>query len=372
MLYLTPKRRHRERVRFCTNGRNVFAAVLVPVSEVETIGSRRAARWLGDADLMRLVVAGWLLVGVAAAHADVTLLLEEPYGAFGGMTPTGHAAIYLDRVCAATPVELRRCAPGEEGVVISRYHRVGGYDWIAIPLIPYLYAVENAEDVPARVTPQQAAALRDAYRRAHLEDIVADESDGGAPHGEWIQLLGEAYDRTIYTYGMETTPAQDDELISALNSRSNRARFSLLLHNCADFSRQVIDFYYPHAVHRSLIADLGIMTPKQAAKCVLRYSRKHPDLQFTSFLIPQVPGTIARSSAVRGVLESFVRSKKYAVPLAPLAVLHPAVGAGMAYAWWCGSGFRPRQIAESHGGSPLKPGSVIAALRSDAGDAKLP
>lgn len=38
----------------------------------------------------------WLLVLIFAcfrpAHADVALLLEEPYGAFGGMNPTGHAA----------------------------------------------------------------------------------------------------------------------------------------------------------------------------------------------------------------------------------------------------------------------------------------
>ena len=311
------------------------------------------------------VLTGCFLLATLAAHADVVLLMEEPYGAFGGMTPTGHAAIYLTRVCAATPVSLRRCAPGEPGVVISRYHRVSGYDWIAIPLIPYLYAVETPDEVPAWVNGKQVVALRDAYRRAHLEGIVPDESDGSTPHADWTQLVGEAYDRTIYTYGMETTAEQDDKLIREFNAGPNRARFNLLFRNCADFSRQVIDFYYPHAVHRSLSADLGIMTPKQAAKCLLRYSRKHPDLPFTCFIIPQVPGTAPRSSAVRGVLESFVKSKRYALPLAPLAVLHPAVGAGMAYAWLRGTGFRPRQIATDHGGRPLKPGSLMVALRSE-------
>jgi hypothetical protein len=42
--------------------------------------------------------------------------------------------------------------------------------------------------------------------------------------------------------------------------------FNILFHNCADFVRQAVDFYYPHAIHRSLIADAGIMTPKQAGK----------------------------------------------------------------------------------------------------------
>ena len=66
----------------------------------------------------------------------------------GFFTATGHAAVYLSGVCAETPVKLRPCAPGETGIVISRYDAVGGYDWVAIPLIPYLYAVERAQEVP--------------------------------------------------------------------------------------------------------------------------------------------------------------------------------------------------------------------------------
>src|SRR5437868_15022184 len=82
------------------------------------------------------------------AGASATLLIEEPYGKLGFFTATGHAAVYLSGVCAQTPLILRPCAPGESGVVLSRYDGVGGYDWAAIPLIPYLYAVERAEDVP--------------------------------------------------------------------------------------------------------------------------------------------------------------------------------------------------------------------------------
>ena len=74
------------------------------------------------------------------------------------------------------------------------------------------------------------------------------------------------------------------------------------------------------------------MTPKQAAKCLVRYGQKHPNLQFSIFVIPQVPGTMPRSTAVRRRLESIVKSKRYVLPLAPLAVLHPVVGGGLAYA----------------------------------------
>ena len=59
------------------------------------------------------------IVGVARAHArETALLLEEPFGHFGGMNPTGHAAMYLSDVCAETPTELRQCMPGENGVVL--------------------------------------------------------------------------------------------------------------------------------------------------------------------------------------------------------------------------------------------------------------
>ena len=129
------------------------------------------------------------LLVLPKAHADATLLLEEPYGHLGAFTATGHAAVYLDRVCAETPVRLRRCNPGETGVVISRYDKVAGYDWIAIPLIPYLYAVEEPEDVPLFVNPKVVAFLRNQYRKTYLEAIAPDLPDGEPPGGNWIQLV---------------------------------------------------------------------------------------------------------------------------------------------------------------------------------------
>jgi len=89
------------------------------------------------------------LAWAGSARASATLLLEEPYGKLGFFTATGHAAVYLSGVCAETPLVLRPCAPGELGAVISRYDGIGDYDWVAIPLISYLYAVEKPDDIPA-------------------------------------------------------------------------------------------------------------------------------------------------------------------------------------------------------------------------------
>src|SRR5580704_10231934 len=207
-----------------------------------------------------------ILACSSLASASATLLLEEPYGRMGFFTATGHAAVYLSGVCANGPLVLRPCAPGETGIVLSRYDGVGGYDWAAIPLIPYLYAVDRPEDVPLFADAKMAAFLRDSYRRKHLEQIVPDNADRTTPGGNWYQLTGSSYDRTIYGFEIETTPEQDAALINKLNASPNRSHFHLLSRNCADFAKDIINFYYPKTLHRSVVADAGITTPKQISK----------------------------------------------------------------------------------------------------------
>jgi hypothetical protein len=293
---------------------------------------------------IRIALIGLILTPVLGM-ANVAVFLEEPFGTFGGMNPTGHAAIYLSRVCADSMVSLRHCDHGEAGVVISRYHRLAGYDWIAMPLIPYLYAVDRADQIPAEISPEQEATLRDNYRRRYLREVAPDGPDGSMPDGEWIQLVGSAYDRTIYTFEIATTRDQDDRFIEAFNDRANKSRFNLFFHNCADFTRQAVNFYFPKALQRNFTADVGIMTPKEAAKDFVRYAKRHPELEFSSFTIPQVPGTVPRSRPVRGVLESLVKSKRYVVPLGTLAILQPYVGGGLALAWIGSDHFNPGRVA---------------------------
>ena len=286
-----------------------------------------------------LLVVGVIFMGHSLLHAQATLLLEEPYSYDGTFAGTGHSAVYLSRVCADTPVRLRRCRRGELGVVLSRYHGVAGYDWIAIPLIPYLYAVEKPSDIPLYADPKLVAFLRHQYL-PHLKAIANHDlksvsrnddqvaqtlkdqaSEYDEPTGPWYELVGSAFDRTLYGFQVATRPEQDDALIRKMNSSPNREAYSLLRRNCADFSKQIIDFYYPHAAHRSIIGDLGVTTPKQVAKTLVHYSKHHPAAEMTSFIIPQVPG-MKRSKPTHGVLESVLYSKKY---MAALFVLHPIV-----------------------------------------------
>lgn len=321
--------------------------------------------------------------GGVRAHADAALLMEEPYGTFGAINPTGHAAIYLNHVCAETPTELRACRPGEFGVVISRYHRVAGYDWLAIPLVPYLYAVDWIEDIPATADAALETELRESYRRRHLLDIVPDVSakdasdaaekmnakDGmaAAPKGDWIQLIGASYDRKIYGFQIETTREADAHFIAEFNDNRNVSHFNLFFRNCADFSKTLLNVYYPNSIHRNFFIDLGITTPKQVARSLTKYAKRHPELDFSTFVIPQVPGDIHRSHPINGVVESLVKSKKYVVPL---FVLSPQITAGMVVAYLADGRFKAPKDSPQR----LLPGDIqaIGATQDSAANAAAP
>jgi hypothetical protein len=271
----------------------------------------------------KIIFSGWALclalLGGALLHAQAALLIEEPYGIFGALNPTGHNAIYFARVCVETPVQLRRCQPGEAGSVISRYQGIDGYDWIAIPLLPYLYSVENAADVPGQVDRETVLKLRNHYHEAHLQDLGTHLSPGSFLHGGWAQLIGTAYERRIYALRFNTTEAQDEALMARLNNSPNHTQFNLLYENCADFARVTLNGYLPRTFHRSIFPDAGMTTPKQIAYELARYARKHPETGLTVFEIPQIPGYRHKSHPVKGIDESFVTTF-YA---APIALLNP-------------------------------------------------
>src|SRR4029077_6971323 len=292
----------------------------------------------------RLLPLLFALACNTALWADATLLVQEPYGLFGAINPTGHASVDLSRVCAETPVVLRRCEPGEFGIVISRYRKVSGYDWIAIPLIPYLYAVEDFASIPAEANAGPVANLRNKYRRRHLLSMPPDGPGGKTPKGSWTELIGAAYNRKIYGFQIETTEAQDQYLISVLNSRKNKRHFDLISSNCADFSRGILNLYYAGAIRRNYIADAGITTPQQIAKSLISYAKHHPGFLLSAFFLPQISGCRHPSNRVDGVSASLVKSKKY---ILPLAAFHPWVAASIVAIYLANGRFNVAHYAEA-------------------------
>jgi len=265
------------------------------------------------------------MVAAGCAHASIGLVVGEPFGSFGTMLPVGHASIYLDHICAEGPTHLRYCRPGEDGVVISRYHdlKVTKTDWMAVPATRFFYGVDNAADAPTFITAQQEAELREQYRRAHLTSVVPSRTNKygdvlAPPYGDWAESIGAAFDRRLLLYIIDTTPEQEARILDLLNDKPNVRRYTLGRANCADFASDLLNVVIPGALHRSFFVDFDITNPKSLARQLDTYGRKHPELNLHVYEVPQIPGTLRRSRPLRGSAETFVKTKRYAVTLAIL------------------------------------------------------
>lgn len=275
--------------------------------------------------IFTLLAAALLGMSAAPMRAQAALLMEEPYGFFGTLNPTGHIAIYFARICADTPVHLRRCRDGETGSVLARYQGIAGYDWVAMPLLPYFYSVDRASDVPERVNRSIVRQLRDRYHEQHLGALGSGVFEGNIVRGGWTQLVGVAYERRIYAFRFATTEEQDDAIIAQLNNGANRSDFNLLYRNCADFARTVLNAYFPARFRRTIFPDAGVTTPKQITYKLVRYARKHPELQLEVYEIPQIPGYRRFSRSNKSVAASLMTSV-YAIPI---TLLNPYLAGGL-------------------------------------------
>jgi hypothetical protein len=262
----------------------------------------------------RILVVLLLLQG-SIAYADVTVFIEAPINFLGHVSSTGHSALLIHDLCSDDHIHVRWCRADEDGSVVSRYKGIDGYDWLAMPPGPYLFAVESSDEIPQMSTIAEVNRLRAQYRTNHPGSFEHDPSDDG-----WVQLLGASYRRRIICIHLRTTRAQDGQLMRWLNSRPNQTHFNFFFSNCADFARQMLDVLFPGAVHRNLLFDFGMTTPKQLESSLHHYAKHHPDSGFEVYELPQAPGDVPRSGHLYGVTESFVKSKAY---LLPVAVLDP-------------------------------------------------
>lgn len=272
-----------------------------------------------------LLAIAFLSAFCPLGRAQAALLLEEPYGFFGAVNPTGHTAIYFEHICAETPVQLRPCHPGELGAVVSRYQGIDNYDWIAVPLLPYLYSTDDPSAVPDRVNRQIVQRLRDNYHETHLMQLGSHVIEGNFFHGGWSELVGVAYERRIYAFRFNTNTEQDQAFIARMNAAQNSSQFDLLFDNCADFARDTLNFYFPGVFRRSFFPDAGMTTPKQIAYKLVRYGRKHPATDVKVFEIPQVPGYRRMSRSNKSISESLMTTG-YAIPL---VAMNPYLAGGI-------------------------------------------
>ena len=271
----------------------------------------------------RTIVAVLVLAaGSLPARADIGLLLNaksnDQWALGNSITGEGHAAVYLSRVCATSPVELRLCAPGENGSVIQNYvdyKEDQPYEWNVVPLNIYLYGVANAADRPLFGSPELRRLLQEQYRRSYLQDICTTAACITSSDANWRDAVAAALVREIYIFEVRTTVEQDEAFIRAFNARPNVNHYNGVRRNCADFAKLVVNTYFPHSVHRDLLNDFGMTGPKAISRSFSHYAEKRPGMDFHVIRIEQVPGTYKRSSDCHEGTEQTFRSKKWLVPM---------------------------------------------------------
>jgi hypothetical protein len=256
----------------------------------------------------------------AAARADVGVILNDSLDtSVARITGSGHSAVYFSRICPASPVKLRLCKPREQGSVMSNYTTLGEdepFEWNIVPLNVYVYGVENPVDRPLFASPKIKGALEDAYREKVLADYCRGRTCQSSGKAEWREMVSAESERTFYILIASTTVEQDQKLIDEFNSLPNVNHFNGMTRNCADFTKRVIDTYFPHAAHRDFLNDFGMTSPKAVARSFSRWAHQHPERRYRVVHFAQLPGTIKRSSECRSGTEQLYHSKKLLVPMA--------------------------------------------------------
>lgn len=313
-----------------------------------TIQSRcRAARGLRLAGLLLAMMVLPMMLS-DGARGDVGLMLNEALGVGASRwTGAGHASIYLSNICAASPVAVRACEPGENGVVLTSYRNFGedrSYRWNAIPLNIYLYGVEDERERALYATPTVRWILQERYREKYM-DAVCSGSCRTNPNVFWREGVAATFERDIYVFVVKTTADEDRRLLAKLQNEPNEGHFNGATNNCADFAAALLNTIFPGAARADHLNDFLITSPKAVAKSLTHYAQRHPDLGLRVVRYTQVPGEFPLSRDNRKGTEQLFRANKWRIPLA--VVLPEALAAaGVSYA--ASGRFNPEEEMQRH------------------------
>lgn len=253
------------------------------------------------------------------ARGDVGIVLNESMDtSVDRISGTGHSAVYFSRICAESPVRLRLCRPNENGSVMSNYINIGEdqrFEWNIAPLNIYLYGVEDPRFRPLFGSYEIKNLLEERYRTKYLIGYCDGPPCATSYKAEWRQMVAATLIRSVYIFVIDTTVEQDKELISQFNASPNENHFNGITRNCADFTKRVINTYFPHAATTDYINDFGMTSPKAIARSFVRYAVRNPKSNLRVLHFAQVPGTIKRSNEVRSGTEQLYRSEKLLIPL---------------------------------------------------------
>jgi hypothetical protein len=253
------------------------------------------------------------------AYADLGVVIADPTNVgVSAYTHTGHALVYLSGVCAVSPVRARLCGPGERGSVVTTYpdfREQKPYAWNIISLDLYLEGTTTQGDRLLYGSHQVKAALGERARTESLNGACGPACPMAA-HSYWRDLVAATIDRDVFIYAVKTTPGQDEAAVEWLNAQGNVNHYNPFTNNCAVFVKTLMNEIFPHSVHRDILNDLGMMSPKSAARSFSRWAHKRPELGFYSMHFPQKPGSVPRSGTASSGTETAIHIKKYLIAAA--------------------------------------------------------
>ncbi len=267
------------------------------------------------------LVLAFLLICVVCPRADSSIgvvLNESLHESMDRITGTGHAAVYFSNICPDSPIRLRLCRSGELGSVISTYVNIGEdeqFGWNIVSLSVYLYGVEDPQNRPLFGSVKIKHLLEERYRDNYLSEYCKTIACQTSFKAEWRELVAATLIRGVYIFAVDSTDEQDRSIIAEFNAAANENHFNGVTRNCADFVKQTINTYFPHAVRRDFLNDFGMTSPKAVARTFSHFALRHPDAHFHVMHFAQAPGTIQRSSEVRAGTEQLFRSKKWLFPM---------------------------------------------------------
>jgi len=276
--------------------------------------SRRIRRWLF------LLASLALTLSTVAIHADIGVVIADPTTVGAGIfTNAGHSLVYLSGVCPDSPIHARLCRPGEQGSIVSTYpnfRESRPYAWNMIPLNLYVEGLMNPDNRLLYASRPVKTALEITARIEFFRPVCAGKQCPEDAHSYWRDLVASTADRDVFIYAIRSTRAQDEAVVHWLNASVNVNHYQGITNNCAMFTRSLINAVFPHSIHRDLVNDLGMMSPKSAARSFSHWAHRHPELDFYSLHFAQKPGSLPRCGLARSGTEQAIHTKKYLIPAA--------------------------------------------------------
>ena len=308
----------------------------------------------------------WLTTLVCpSAKADIGVVLNESLDEdVDRISSTGHSAVYFSRICPESPVKLRLCGPGEAGSVVSNYINIGEdqpFEWNIVPLNIYLFGVEDPRNRPLFGSSKIKRLLEERYRQKYLAALCATPSCMTSQKAEWREMVAATLIRGVYIFTIDTTLEQDQQFIAEFNDAANKNHFNGFTRNCADFTKRIINTYFPSAAKADYLNDFGMTSPKAVARTFTHYALRHPESRLRVMHFAQVPGVIKRSRTVRSGTEQLFHSGKLAVPMTLL--LHFSVPV-VTTSYFATARFNADKEFARHPAAQLPPGTAPPDLQT--------